>query len=237
MSSKRVTRSRQGRLQDERLAEAHRARNRGQERRAIALYRRILLEDPNNVDVALRLAPMLARRGQGFEAWMIYRAVARDFARAKQWTECLNTYREACRYVPFEFEAWRLCAELQIKLGREDAAFETLVDGRSHFRDPGARGQAIALLSRARVIEPWEPDVALDLAQLYARTDQIDTALELLSCLALRVRGPLLRQVRALQWRITLAPRFAFLWLRAFGENGEGTHLEPLERRAFGRPR
>ena len=68
MSSQCVTRSKRRRCNDERLAEAHRARNRGRDRRAIALYRRILLEDPHNVDVGLRLAPMLARRGHGFES-------------------------------------------------------------------------------------------------------------------------------------------------------------------------
>lgn len=240
MSSKQGARSRGARRNDERIAEAHRARNRGRDRRAIAIYRRILIEDPHNTDVALRAAPMLARRGQGFEAWRIYRAAARDFAREKQWGECLSVYREACRFIPWEFEAWRLCAELQIKLGREDAALETLVDGRSQFRDPGTRAQAIALLTRARAIEPWEPDISLDLARLYARTDQIETALELLSCLALRTRGRMLRRVRALQWRITLAPRFAFLWLRALSESDEDSPLEaraPREQRAFERLR
>lgn len=213
-SSDRVFRSRNSAL----LAEAHRSRNRGRDRRAISLYKRILLEDPHNADVALRLAPMLARRGEGFEAWQIYRLVARDFAKAKQYAECLTVYREACRFVPWEFEAWRLCAELQLKMGREEAAFETLVDGRNHFRDVNGRAQAIQLLCRARAIEPWEPHVVLDLARLYARSDQADVSLELLSCLALRVRGALLRRVRALQWRITLDPRYAFLWLRALSE-------------------
>ena len=237
MSPERVSHSRRGGRNGDLLAQAHRARNRGRERRAIALYKRILLEDPHNADVALRVAPMLARRGHSFEAWQIYRAAARDFARSKQFSECLTVYREACRFVPWEFEAWRLCAELQIKMGCEDAAFETLIDGRNQFRDPHSRAQAIALLSRARTIEPWDAHVVFDLARLYARTDQADSALELLSCLALRVRGSLLRRVRALQWRITLSPRFAFLWLRALTESDDGGKLDPLESRAFGRLR
>ncbi len=204
------------------LADAHRARNRGRDRRAISLYKRILLEDPRNADVALRVAPMLARQGEGFEAWQIYRMVARDFAKARRYAECLTVYREACRFVPWEFEAWRLCAELQLKMGREEAAFETLVDGRNHFRDANGRGQAIQLLCRARAIEPWEPHVVLDLARLYTKTDQADIALELLTCLALRVRGTMLRRVRALQWRVTLDPRYAFLWLRALSQPEPG---------------
>ena len=169
----------------------------------------------------------------------IYRAAARDFARAKQFHECLTVYREACRFVPWEFEAWRLSAELQLKMGREEAAFETLIDGRNQFRDPHSRAQAIALLTRARAIEPWEPHLVLDLARLYVRNDQADVSLELLSCLALRVRGALLRQVRALQWRITLSPRYAYLWLRALLEHDEQEGREPagLGSRAFERSR
>jgi tetratricopeptide (TPR) repeat protein len=234
MSAEQAVLTRRRRCNDERLTEAHRARNRGRDRRAIALYRRILLEDPHNVDVGMRLAPMLARRGHGFEAWRIYQSLARDCVRARRWNDCLNIYREACNFIPWEFEAWRVCAELQMKLGNVDAAFETLVDGHNHFRNPHCRDQAIALLSRARVIEPWEPDIAIDLARLYAQTDQVDTGLELLSCLALRVRGSALRRVRALQWRITLSPRFAFLWLRALGESSDETQLDPLESSAFG---
>ncbi len=203
------------------LTEAHRARNKGRERRAIGLYKRVLLEDPRNVDVALRVAPMLARRGDGFEAWQLYRRAARHFAKARRFGDCLSVYREACRVVPWEFEAWRLCAELLIKMGRDDAAFQTLLDARTHFRGPTGHAQAIALLSRARSIEPWDTQVVIDLARLYARSDLGDVSLELLSCLALRARGRELRQVRALQWRLTLSFRFAWLWLRSLNPAGE----------------
>jgi thioredoxin-like negative regulator of GroEL len=226
-----------GRRHDQLLSEAHHARNRGRERRAVGLYKRLLLEDPSNVDVALRVAPMLARRGDGFEAWQLYRRAARDLAAARRFEECLVVYREACRFVPWEFEAWRLCAELQLKMGRDDAAFETLIDGRMQFRDAQTRGQAIALLCRARSIEPWDQHVVLDLARLYARGDQSDVALELLACLAPRVNGTALRAARALQWRITLSPRFAWLWLRAvLGESGEKSTLDRIVEEPVRRP-
>jgi tetratricopeptide (TPR) repeat protein len=201
------------------LSEAHRARNRGQDRAAIRLYRRILIEDPNNLEVALRVAPMLACAGNGFEAWQLYRRAALEYARAKRYTESLAVYKEACRFVPFEFDAWRLCAELQLKLNKSEGAFETLLDGRMNFGTPGTRSQAIALLTRAREIEPWDDHLLLDLADLYAAHDQTDLALELLSTLSCRVSGPLLRRVRRLQLRLTLSIRFAFLWLRTFAHS------------------
>ena len=128
-----------------------------------------------------------------------------------------------------------------MKLGREDAAFETLLDGRTHFRHPRSRAQAVALLARARAIEPWDPEIVLDLAKLYARGDQTEAALDLLAAVAQRVHGPTLRRVRAQQWRITLSMRYALLWCRALWSDegvggraardfGEGPLVaEPLE--------
>ena len=215
------------------LAEAHRARNAGRHRRAIALYKRLLREEPRNVEVALRAAPLLARRGDGFEAWQLYRDAARTLARARRYDECVTVYREACHYVPHEYDAWRLRAELELRLGREQMAFETLLDGRMQFRDVRSRGQAIALLTRARALEPWDPEVVLDLARLYARTDQSDSALELLAALAHRCEPATAQRVRSLQWRITLAPRFAWLWLRSLlGTEPERADPPPLEPRA-----
>ena len=198
------------------LTDAHRARNKGHDRAAMRIYRRILVENPRNIEVALRVAPMLAWEGEGFEAWQLYRRVALEFARQKKYTECLAVYREACRYVPFEFEAWRLCAELQLKMKRLDGAYETLIDGRMHFGGPQSRAQAIALLTRAREIEPWDDDLLLDLATLYAANDQSDLALEILSTLACRTSGSMLRRVRLLQLRHSFSLRFFYLWLAAF---------------------
>jgi tetratricopeptide (TPR) repeat protein len=204
------------------LTEAHRARNKGRDRAAIRLYRRILVENPRNLEVALRVAPMLAYAGESFEAWQLYRRVALEFVRAKKYTECLAVYRDACRFVPFEFEAWRLCAELQLKMKRPDGAFETLVDGRMNFGGPKSRAQSIALLTRAREIEPWDNHLLLDLASLYTANDQADLALELLSTLSCRVSGRMLRRVRFLQLRLTLSFRYVYLWLRTFGQGAQG---------------
>lgn len=197
------------------LTEAHRARNKGRNRVAIRLYKRILIENPQNLEVALRVAPMLAMAGETFEAWQLYRRAALDYARERQFAECLAVYREACRFVPFEFDAWRLCAELQLKMNRPEGAFETLVDGRMHFGGPHSVAQAIALLSRARTIEPWDDDLLLDLAGLYTKNDQPDVALELLGALACRVEGRALRRVRFLQWRLTYSVRDFFLFVRS----------------------
>jgi tetratricopeptide (TPR) repeat protein len=219
------------------LTEAHRARNKGRNRAAIRLYKRILIENPQNREVALRVAPMLAMAGEAFEAWQLYRRAALDYAREKQFGECLAVYREACRFVPYEFDAWRLCAELQLKMNRPEGAFETLVDGRMHFGGPNSRAQAIALLSRARTIEPWDDDLLLDLAALYAKNDQPDVALELLGTLACRVSGGALRRVRFLQWRTTYSIRDFILLIRSLFGSRRAPPIPPaLDPRDFEEP-
>jgi len=197
------------------IASAHRARNHGRDRQAISLYRRILIEEPRNAEVALIAAPLLAYRGATFEAWQLFRNAFTELLRGRRIEAGLGALREACRCVPREFEAWRCRAHLERKLGREEAAYHTLLEGRQHFRTRETRAQAIGLLTRARAIEPWDPDVCIDLARLYMRTDQFDVALELLAALVERTSARDLHKIRALQWRMTLSLRHGWLWLRA----------------------
>jgi tetratricopeptide (TPR) repeat protein len=201
---------------------ANLARNRGQLRRALALYRLILLEAPRDVEVALCTAPLLARHGEGFEAWQLFRMAAGELHRMRRFDASLAALRDACRCVPYEYDAWRLRAELEQKLGREEAAFDTLLEGAQHFDRPQSATQAIALLTRARAIEPWDPELALDLARLYARTGMVDSALNLLASLAPRVRGRVLRRARGLQWRITLSFYHVWRWLQALWQELRG---------------
>ena len=201
---------------------ANRARHCGQLRRALALYRSLLLESPRDVEAALHAAPLLARHGEAFEAWQLFRMAASELHRERRFDASLAALRDACRCVPYEFDAWRLRAELEQKLGREDAAFDTLLEGARHFDQPQSATQAIALLTRARAIEPWDPEPALDLARLYARTGMVDSALHLLAALAPRVRGRVLRRVRGLQWRITLSFYHAWRWLEALWQQLHG---------------
>jgi tetratricopeptide (TPR) repeat protein len=207
------------------LAEADRARHLRQDRHAIALYRQFLLEAPRNVEVALRVAPLLASTGEGFEAWQLFRMAATELYRARRFDACLAALRDACRSVPHEFDAWRQRAELELKLGREDAAYDTLLEGAQRFRRAHESAKAISLLSRARAIDPWDPEAAIDLARLHARAGMTESALALLASIAGDARGRTLRRVRGLQWRITLSLYHAGRWLQALlgelrGERG-----------------
>jgi tetratricopeptide (TPR) repeat protein len=213
------------------LAEANRELQDGDVRAAIVLYRRVLLEEPRNAAVALRTAPLLAHIGEHFQAWQLFRMASQELMRARRREECLAALKEACRCVPHEFEAWRLRSELELKLGRDDAAYETLLEGRRAFRSPHARPQAVALLERARQLEPWDIEVGLDLARLYAKTDQRHAALELLEVLSLRADPRDVRRIASQRLRITRAPRDLWAWLRSLIAQPAPRHVaeDPLD--------
>jgi tetratricopeptide (TPR) repeat protein len=205
------------------LAQAHRLTTNRDERRAISLYRRLLMEDPGDVQVALRLAPLLAQRGEEFEAWRLFGEAGRRLLRARRNEQALAVFREACRYLPHQFDAWRIRAEIELKLGWEETALETLLDGRQRFRPAHCRAQAIALLCMARSVEPWEPSILLDLARLYTQNDQVEEAFELLVALSIRTHGSMKRRVRGAQLRITYSPRHLGLWVKALWDEAMGS--------------
>jgi tetratricopeptide (TPR) repeat protein len=198
------------------LDAANEARSRGKKCKAITIYRHILSEDGDDLEIAFQLAELLAAEGEGFEAWNLFRNIGRAHMRARRHDQCLATFQEATRSLPFEFEAWRITAELLLKFGREEQAQLILLEGRRQFRTRFDRAQAIELLRLARKIEPWDHSVVMDLAGLYAQSDQPREALLLLDRLAVHSEGSELRALRWTQLLISHSFRSLRLWLRTF---------------------
>lgn len=197
------------------LADAGHAESRGRRRKAVSLYRWMLAVEPHNAEVHARLAPLLARTGQTFDAWISFRMAARTLVREGALDRALALYEEATRELPRELDAWLERAALLRRQAREREALQVLREARHHFRRHSDQPQAIYLLRRVRLIEPWDPDVVLDLARLLARTGQIHEALLLLDRLAQRSDGSSFRRARGLRFRITLGLGDGWRWLRA----------------------
>lgn len=189
------------------LKAAARARTRRRRKRAIALYRWVLAAEPGNAEIHGKLAPMLAKMGQHFDAWVSFRRAARGLAKDGQIEKALGIYREAASCLPRQLETWLAIFELERQRGRDADAKDALVEGRRRFRRRGLRPQAIYMLRRARTIEPWDVEVVIDLSRLLGKTGQRYEAEMLLEELASRNRGRDLRRIRALQWR--MKPSFA----------------------------
>jgi tetratricopeptide (TPR) repeat protein len=197
------------------LEEAARAAAGRRAAKAIALYRWVLAMEPNNADVHLKLAPLLARRGERFDAWQSFQSAARAFLRHGQPDRALAIYRQAAAALPREMRAWQAIARLQHRAGRPREAIDALLEGSRGQRRGRLRPQAIHLLRLAREIDPWHFDSVCELAQLLAKSQQREEARILLRGLAHRCGGAHLRRVRAAQLRIAPTPAQLWLWLRA----------------------
>lgn len=196
------------------LDEAERARSRRRARRAIALYRRVLAAEPRNAGLHHRIAPLLARRGEVFDAWRSFQQAASGCSSAGEHARALAVYREAAACLPQQFDAWMSIARLEMRLGEQRRARDALLEGRARMRGRRHRPQAIALLRAAREIEPWHAETVLDLAALLGGSGQGDEARWLLEELAERVEGRMLARVRARQWRMEPSLRNTWCWLR-----------------------
>ena len=195
---------------------AERARKKGRVRAAIACYRELLAVDREAPEVHAKLAPLLARRRQSYDAWLSFRAAAEGFMRAQDSDRALSVYYDAAHHLPRLTEVWQMIARLQCARGKADEARRVLREGRAQFRRRRHRAEAIHLLRVAHDVEPWNPETVLDLARLLWLTHQRAEALLLLEALAQHAVGVALRHTRALQFRISLRPRHAWLWLRTF---------------------
>lgn len=196
------------------LSEAERARARGRNRRAIALYRLVLAAEPRNVEIHSRIAPLLVKARQRFDAWQSYRLVAAAFTSHGQHGKALSIYQEATRLLPTRFEAWTAVARLELRLGEKRRARDSLIEGRRQMNGRSRRAEAIALLRSAREIDAWHAATVVDLAALLAASRRGEEARWLLSQLAERVHGRELARVRACQWRMEPSLRHSWYWLR-----------------------
>ncbi|MEE9279981.1 MAG: hypothetical protein V3V67_07380 [Myxococcota bacterium] len=197
------------------LRGAARARTRRRRKKAIALYRWVLAVEPGNAEIHGKLAPLLAKSGQRFDAWVSFRRAARGLAREGLTEKALGIYREAASSLPRQLETWLAIFELERQRGRDADAREALLKGRRHFRTRRLRPQAIYLLRRIRSIDPWEIEIVLDLARLLSKTHQQHEAQMLLEELASRSQGRALRRARATLLRMRPSIANMWLWLHA----------------------
>ena len=197
------------------LEQAARAARRRRARRAVSLYRRVLAVEPGNPELLEKLAPLLARAGQDFDAWLAFKAAAQARLQQGRVDRALAVWYDATRALPRRIDAWLALAELERQRGRRDAALSALLAGRRCFRGRRWRAHAIHLLRQARRLRPGDVEVALELARLLAVSGQGAEAELLLAELARRSQGPALRRVRAAHWRIAPSLQHTWLWLRA----------------------
>ncbi len=202
------------------LQAAAKARGRRRIKKAVRLYRRVLMMEPDNAELHHKLAPLLAKRGEDFDAWRSFQIVAAACRRAKNPEKAIAVYRLAADHLSHHLELWLELADTYCERGRSVDAIVALVEGSKHFRSGPDRARAIHLLRRAREIDPWSFEAVLQLARLLSKTDQGGEASMLLQGLAQRSAGRDLRRVR--RARFLDAPSLASAWRWLVAPRGPG---------------
>ncbi|HPG26401.1 MAG TPA: tetratricopeptide repeat protein [Myxococcota bacterium] len=201
-------------------------------RKALRLYRQILAAEPENADLHLRAAPLLARARRSDEAWESFRVAGEELARRGDASAVFTLHQQAARVLPASFDACRSLARLLVARGESEEALRMLVATSERLARRASRGQAIVLLRDARRIAPWNARVVLLLARLLWREGQPAEALFLLDALDERVDGADRIATRALTLRIEPGLRHAWRWLRARRESKAPVRAAPTRRRA-----
>ncbi len=197
------------------LKAASNAHGRQQKRRAIALYRQVLSMEPDNAELHGRIAPLLARTRQRFDALLSFQEAANGLLRNGKTAEAIGMFRQAATLLPHQPDLWVSLARLLRQHRGPAEAVETLLQGRRHFRRRRRRPEAIWLLRQVHQIEPWHLEGVLDLCTLLWRTRQREESMALLAGLRANTRGTALRPVCWLQLRLSPTPRNVWCWLKA----------------------
>lgn len=198
----------------ETLGEADKARAAGRARKAVALYRKVLANDPADATVHGKLAPLLAQsKKERGEALASFELAAQGHLKAGFSDRALAMYVQAASYFPEEASLWEEIARLNMVRARRADAVNALIEGgdaigRTRFRAGGLR-----LLRKALEIEPWHLEATLALARLLAKEKEKEEALALLEDLAERVRGKGRRRVRRAILRLSFTPVNLWRWI------------------------
>lgn len=195
------------------VAEADQARAKGKVKKAITIYRKALTLAPGDATIHGKLAPLLARAGQGDDALKSFEAAARAHAEKGFADKAIAVWTQAAQSYPNQPLIWHELSKLYVGRGRRADAVKALVSGRDHLKARDERGDAIALLREALALSPGHFDVQLDLAQLLGREGQREEALALLAPLAASA-GRAMRKVRAAEYRVDPSLGRLWKWIR-----------------------
>ncbi len=203
------------RTRSEVVAAADRARSRGKVRKAVAGYQQALASDPTDPSINVKLGPLLARLGDPVGGARCFRIAAKRHFEAGFVDRAAGVTLTATGVFPLDAGFRLELARLNVARGRRQDAVAALLDGgrrQAKARRPDA---AASLLGKALEIEPWHLDTCLALVPVLARNGHAASAREFLDGLERRNRGPALRRVRWVAFRVSPGLGTFWRWLRA----------------------
>ena len=173
----------------------------------------LLKQDPNDLAVHGKIAPLLAAEGLRDPAMASFRAAANGHTTAGFVDRGIAVLRQAAELFPEEEELWVEVANFHVQRGRRGDEVAVLISGgerllKSRYRPIGAK-----LLRRALELEPWNVKATLLLAKTLARERRREEAVVLLEGLAQRAGGLSRRKARGLAFRLAPTPGRLLRWI------------------------
>ncbi|WNG34299.1 tetratricopeptide repeat protein [Archangium minus] len=197
------------------IAEADRARAKGNLKKAIAGYRKALESEPKDPVVHGKLAPLLARVNEPEASLRSFRTAAQSHLDKGFSDKALSVYTQAAETFPTQVNLWQQVVQMYLARGHRADAVRMLLRGRILLRNKNERREAITLLKEALALEPTLFEPRLDLARLLAQQGLKSEAMALLEPMAEDLKGGMLRQVRGTMLRVSPSLGAGWLWLRA----------------------
>src|SRR5512147_2576168 len=111
------------------ITRAAKLEGRGKRKKAIAEYRKVLAQEPDNPVIQVKLAGLLANTKQLDEARLKFLAAAETYEKQAFDDKALAVYRQAVVFLPKRVELWEHIAQLDVKRERNPEAIRDLLEG------------------------------------------------------------------------------------------------------------
>jgi pilus assembly protein FimV len=166
-------------LNKEKILEQARAFiNEGKFDKAIREYEKILLVDPQDLRVKLRVAELYTKRKQISEAIRIYREVADAYSHEGFYLKAVTVYKNVLRLNPSLIEINEQLGELYEKMGLTSDAVRQYDILASALDLKGDVGRVLDIRSKIVKLNPKDGSARIRLAELYQREGRTDEAID-----------------------------------------------------------
>lgn len=163
----------------------------GQKKRALREYEKLLAREPDDVRTMRRVADLCAQQGDPGRAVELYLRVAADLEGDGFNDRAASIYKQVLLIDQGNLEANLHLADAYVEMGFEGDALTLLQSAASHYQAEGRLSEQLEVAQRLVEIGPENADARIRLARLYARCKQHDRAWDQFSlgALALHAAG------------------------------------------------
>ncbi len=148
--------------------------------KAIALLKKLLRIDPDDLDSTVKLAECYQARGLRREAARLYGDVADAFTRAGREDNALEAYQRLAEIDPSNTSLLMTLGERWLREGLKQRAHASFVAAADEFLIQHDDERALAAYLSASAARPDEPKTLAAIASIYAARGQVDRAIPLL---------------------------------------------------------